>query len=63
MTEKKSFSEILKASRKDAGLTQRTLAEEAKIPRRTIEDWEADRRTPPDYVQHLLLEWIRHRDV
>lgn len=62
MTEKRPFSEALKATRKDAGLTQRTLAEEAQIPRRTIEDWETGKMTPPDYVQRLVLDWIRRRE-
>lgn len=61
MTEKTPFSEALKAARKEAGLTQQRLADEAKISKRAIEEWETDRRTPPAYVQHLVLDWIRSR--
>lgn len=54
-----TYAQRIKAARKAAGLTQATLADRARIPRRTIEDWETGRRTPPDYVQHLVLDKIR----
>ena len=58
MTEQ-TYAKRIKAARKSAGLTQATLAERARIPRRTIEDWETGSRTPPDYVQNLVLDKIR----
>lgn len=53
-----NFPEALRAARKHKGLTQAALAETTTIPRRTIEDWETGKRTPPGYVQRLLLEYI-----
>ena len=44
----------IKGIRRRAGLSQRALSDKFGIPRRTIEDWEAGRRTPPDYVVRLL---------
>ncbi len=61
MAEKTPFSEALKAARKEAGLTQKTLSEVSEIPRRTIEDWERGIITPAPYVQKLVLEWIKNR--
>lgn len=31
------------------------MAEKLSIPIRTIQDWEAGRRTPPEYVEKLVI--------
>ncbi len=49
------FAERLKAARKAAKLTQQGMADVMEIPRRTIQDWEAEKMTPPPYVQRLVL--------
>ena len=46
----------IKEARKAAGLTQREMSELLGIPMRTIQDWENDRRTPPDWAEKLILE-------
>lgn len=51
-----TYSDKFKAARKVAGLTQETCAARIGVPVRTIENWEAGSRTPPDYVQRLVLE-------
>lgn len=43
---------------KDAGLSQRKLAERFCIPVRTVEDWCAGKRTPPDYVRLMMQELL-----
>lgn len=40
--------------RQISGLTQEAFAREYCIPRRTIEHWDVDERTPPSYVLELL---------
>ena len=50
-----NFSDQLKAARKAAGLTQKTMAEEMLIPKRTLEEWERNSYAPPEYVQRLIL--------
>lgn len=60
MTEK-TYAEQLKAARKKAGLTQAGLADWTGIPRRTLEDWETGRMTPPPWAQGLVLEKIGTR--
>jgi transcriptional regulator with XRE-family HTH domain len=50
-----NFAEKLKAARKAAQLTQQGMADRMEIPRRTIQDWEANRMTPPPYVQRFVL--------
>ena len=51
-----TYSEKFKAARKAAGLTQEACAARLGVPARTLENWEAGSRTPPDYVQRLVLE-------
>lgn len=46
----------IKESRIAAGLTQRQMSEVFGIPLRTIEDWETGKRTPPPYVERLIIE-------
>lgn len=50
-----TFTEKLKAARKEAGLTQQGMADRMLIPKRTIQDWEGGQRTPPPYVQRFVL--------
>ena len=38
----------------DHGLTQTALSKRFGIPLRTVQDWCAERRTPPPYVITLL---------
>ena len=44
----------IKTLRKAIGMTQKQFGEYFGIPKRTIEDWETDRRHPPQYVIDLI---------
>lgn len=44
----------IKEIREKTGLSQQKFFEKYKIPVRTIQDWEAGKRTPPEYVVELL---------
>lgn len=44
----------IKEMRITSGMTQIAFAEYLNIPRRTIQEWESDRRTPPPYVVELI---------
>ena len=55
MSGTENFAEALKTARTDAGITQQGMAESMLIPKRTIEDWERGKRTPPSYVQRFVL--------
>lgn len=50
------FSEELKAQRKRLGISQKKFSEIFEIPQRTVESWETEKRTPPKYVQKLIIE-------
>lgn len=45
----------LRQARLDAGLTQAKMSELLEIPKRTIEEWEAERRKCPAYVERLVI--------
>ena len=49
------FSEALKKARAATGMSQQGMADRMLIPKRTIQEWEAERRTPPPYVQRFVL--------
>lgn len=49
------FAEQFKAERKRLGLTQQGVVDKLKIPRRTIQDWESGRMSPPEWCQRLIL--------
>lgn len=40
-------------------LTQTALAKRFGIPLRTVQEWHAGRRTPPDYVVRMMEELLR----
>ena len=44
----------IKELRTAAKMTQKAFAEYFNIPKRTIEEWEAERRKPPQYLIELI---------
>lgn len=44
----------IKELREQTGMTRKEFSEYTHIPVRTLEDWEAGRRTPPEYIPRLL---------
>lgn len=51
-------NEMIRNLRSEMGLKRKEFAEHFGIPLRTVEDWEADRRKPPEYIPRLLVyQW------
>ena len=48
------IAKIIKELRTEAGLNRREFSEYTQIPVRTLEDWEAGKRTPPEYIPRLI---------
>ena len=46
----------IKEAREAAGLSRAEMSRIFEIPVRTLEEWDAGRRTPPPYVEKLILE-------
>lgn len=42
-----------------SGLSQQAFSDKYKIPKRSIENWESGKRTPPDYVISLLERAVK----
>lgn len=49
--------------RKETELNRKAYAEHFGIPLRTLEDWEAGRRTPPRYVPRLMKYQIEYEKL
>lgn len=49
--------------RKETGLNRREFSEHVGIPLRTIEDWEAGRRKPPEYIPRLIKYQIEYEKL
>lgn len=45
----------IREAREVIGLTRKELSSHYNIPLSTIQDWEGDRRKPPEYVLNILL--------
>ena len=54
-----TFANELRQMRKAAGLTQQGMADRMLIPKRSIESWEGDQRTPPPYEQRFVLNELK----
>lgn len=56
-------NEKIRRIRYETGLNRKEFAIHFGIPLRTIEDWEGDRRTPPDYIPRLLSYQWRYEQI
>ena len=46
----------IKEARKAAGLSQQGVTDALGIPKRTLQDWESGKRTPPEWAEALVIE-------
>jgi hypothetical protein len=53
----------LKEVRNNLNITQQDVSDILDIPLRTIESWEANKRTPSRWVQNLVLDKILSYDI
>lgn len=49
----------IKEAREQAGLSRAEMSRLFEIPVRTLEEWDARRRTPPPYVEKLIIEKLQ----
>lgn len=47
-------AKVIRELREGTGMSRRQFSEHTGIPIRTLEDWEAARRTPPEYIPRLI---------
>ena len=53
----------IKELRESIGLTRKEFSEHTRIPVRTLEDWEAGRRTPPEYIPRLISYQLMYEEL
>lgn len=46
----------IKEARQAAGLSQQGVTDALGIPKRTLQDWESGKRTPPGWAEALVIE-------
>ena len=56
-------AKTIKEIREQTGLNRREFSEHIGIPLRTIEDWEAGRRTPPEYIPRLIMYQLKYEEL
>lgn len=49
--------------RERTGMTRKDFAMHIGIPLRTVEDWEAGRRRPPEYIPRLISYQLRYEEL
>jgi len=52
----------IKEAREAKGISRAELSRRLGIPIRTLENWDAGVRTPPEWVKKLIIEKIEGRD-
>ena len=57
------ISEKIKQLRESTGETRKEFSLHTGIPVRTLEDWEAGRRTPPEYIPRLIAYQLEFEKI
>ena len=53
----------IKELRESVGMNRKEFSEHTGIPVRTLEDWEAARRTPPEYIPRLIAYQLKYEQM
>jgi len=53
----------IKELRESVNMTRKEFSEHTGIPVRTLEDWEASRRTPPEYIPKLIAYQLKYEEL
>ena len=57
-----TFSDQLHELRAELHITQREAYTALEVPQRTYEHWESGDRTPPEYIQRIILRQLRQEE-
>lgn len=58
-----TIAEEIKKLRESVGMNKREFSEHTGIPKRTLEDWEAGRRIPPEYIPKLIAYQLKYEEL
>ena len=56
-------AETIRELRESTGMNRKEFSEHTGIPVRTLEDWEAGRRTPPEYIPRLISFQLKYEEL
>ena len=56
-------AKTIKELRESTGMSRKEFSEHTGIPVRTLEDWEAGRRTPPEYIPRLIAYQLKYEEL
>lgn len=56
-------AKTIKELRESTGMSRKEFSEHTGIPVRTLEDWEAARRTPPEYIPRLISYQLKYEKL
>lgn len=56
-------AKIIRELREQTGLSRKDFSVRTGIPLRTLEDWEAARRTPPEYIPRLIAYQLKYEEL
>ena len=57
------IAKTIKEIRESTGMSRKDFSEHTGIPVRTLEDWEAGRRTPPEYIPRLIEYQLKYEEL
>jgi len=57
------IAKSIKELRESTGMSRKEFSEHTGIPVRTLEDWEAGRRTPPEYIPRLIAYQLKYEEI
>ncbi len=58
-----TIAETITELRESVGETRKEFSQHIGIPLRTLEDWEAGRRTPPEYIPRLIAYQLKFEEL
>lgn len=53
----------IKELRESIGMSRKEFSEHTGIPVRTLEDWEAARKTSPEYIPRLIAYQLKYEEL
>ena len=56
-------AKTIKELRESTGMSRKEFSKHTGIPVRTLEDWEAGRRTPPEYIPRLIAYQLMYEEL
>ncbi len=56
-------AKTIKELRESVNMNRKEFSEHTGIPVRTLEDWEAGRRTPPEYIPRLIAYQLKYEEL